>query len=328
MGKAGHLRKPLSEAELAQVPKGEQPEEDGLLVCLECGRWYRGLGGHVVRHGYSADEYRQQFELPRTRGLWAADAREGAGRRSKARAGKYPKAIETQLRGTPEERERALEAQRESARRAGTQLRKREFIEQRSALQRERTRQKYEELAKAAGYAGIDDFIEQTQEQPGVVLAELLGISVSAAKWLRRYHAADFNLEHHPKPPEPLTPEELAALVPGEQPTEPDWVLCRECGHWLKGLARHLTVKHSLTSADYRARHGLANDGPLMAPNAAEANVRSKRERLDRRARQHGYAGAADLIDKTRADRAANVAVLLVIDPATVLTLRKRYPPR
>lgn len=134
MGKAGHLRVPLSEAELARIPKGVQPEEDGLLVCLECGSWYRGLGGHVaLSHGYSADEYRLRFELLRKRGLWATDAREGAGRRSKARAGKYPRATKTQFRGTAEELERALAAQRESAGRTGTQDTAQETGDHRSA---------------------------------------------------------------------------------------------------------------------------------------------------------------------------------------------------
>lgn len=327
MGKAGHLRVPLSEAELARIPKGVQPEEDGLLACLECGRWYRGLGSHVaLGHGYSADEYRLRFELPRKRGLWATDAREGAGRRSKARAGRYPRAIKTQFRGTPEELERALAAQRESAGRAGTQLRKREIIERSATQQRGRTRQKYEDLAIAAGYAGIDEVIDRTRTQSAVVLAELLGISVSGAKWLRRYHAAGFNLEHHPEPPEAATADELTALSPGEQPTQPEWILCRECGQWLKGLARHLTTKHALISADYRTRHGLAADIRLMAPRAAQANIRSKRDRLDRHARRHGYTDVADLIAKTSDHRAVHVAELLDIDPATVYTLRRRYP--
>jgi hypothetical protein len=38
---------------------GVQPEQDGQLQCLECGRWYRQLGQHVpAKHEMSADDYR------------------------------------------------------------------------------------------------------------------------------------------------------------------------------------------------------------------------------------------------------------------------------
>ncbi|MEO3858063.1 MucR family transcriptional regulator [Acrocarpospora sp. B8E8] len=56
---------PLSAAELAAVPYGEQPDRDGQLLCLECGEWTRGAGAHVRwKHGIGAAEYRARHGLP------------------------------------------------------------------------------------------------------------------------------------------------------------------------------------------------------------------------------------------------------------------------
>ncbi len=43
----------------------------GRLCCHLCGRWYVSLGGHVRRHGHTADSYRQTMGLCRTRPLVA-----------------------------------------------------------------------------------------------------------------------------------------------------------------------------------------------------------------------------------------------------------------
>lgn len=216
MARSNQSRRPLSEVELAAVAVGEQPEEDGLLACLECGLWYRGLGGHVARaHGIRADEYRARHELPRNRGLWA---------------GRYPKAVKTRLRGTRAEVERAVAAQQESSKRAGTRARKRENWDRMAAQKRQRTQDKYEGLARAAGYAGIDDLIEQVADEPAAVLAEILDLSVSGAKWVRRLHAAGFNLEHHPPVPASMSAQDLSRLERGTQPVTETHVLCRVCG--------------------------------------------------------------------------------------------------
>lgn len=283
MGKPGHERSPMTEADLAAVKVGEQPEEDGLLACLECGRWYRGLGGHVAgAHDMTADEYRERHELPRNPGLWAEDARRGAGARAKQRAGRYPKAIKTRLTGSRAQVEHGVAARRESYKRAGTQALMREHWDRMGKQKRQRIRVKYEDLAKAAGYAGIDDLIDKVKDESASVLAEILGVSVSGAKWVRRLHAADFNLDHHPPAPAPMLGEDLDQLRLGDQPMTETHVLCRVCGHWLRSLARHVTVKHQMSADDYRRRFTIEAAAPLVPAAVAQANQQARVERRDR----------------------------------------------
>jgi hypothetical protein len=58
-------------------------DEDGRLICHECGHACLSLAAHIVRaHGMSAAEYREVYELPRTTKLVAASVRERTGERS------------------------------------------------------------------------------------------------------------------------------------------------------------------------------------------------------------------------------------------------------
>ena len=58
-------------------------DEEGRLVCHECGRACLSLAAHIVRaHGMSAAEYREIYELPRTTKLIAASIRERTGARA------------------------------------------------------------------------------------------------------------------------------------------------------------------------------------------------------------------------------------------------------
>ncbi|MEV6965194.1 MucR family transcriptional regulator [Hamadaea sp. NPDC051192] len=67
----------LTADELAAVIVGTQPERDGRLVCLECGKWQRGLGQHVRSvHNLTPAQYRAVHELPAGQRLQAADLRE------------------------------------------------------------------------------------------------------------------------------------------------------------------------------------------------------------------------------------------------------------
>lgn len=43
-----------------------------------------------------------------------------------------------------------------------------------------------------------------------------------------------------------------------------DFVLCHECGKTFKNLGSHLRFTHSMSSEDYRDRHGLASNDQLM----------------------------------------------------------------
>ena len=51
---------------------------------------------------------------------------------------------------------------------------------------------------------------------------------------------------------------------------KPDYVVCLEDGKKLKMLKRHLMTHYGMTPDDYRAKWGLPNDYPMVAPNYAE----------------------------------------------------------
>lgn len=58
-------------------------DEEGRLVCHECGQACLSLAAHVaMAHGMSAAEYREVYELPRSTKLVAASVRESIGRRA------------------------------------------------------------------------------------------------------------------------------------------------------------------------------------------------------------------------------------------------------
>ena len=51
---------------------------------------------------------------------------------------------------------------------------------------------------------------------------------------------------------------------------KPDYVVCLEDGKKLKMLKRHLMTHYGMTPDQYRAKWGLPNDYPMVAPNYAE----------------------------------------------------------
>ncbi len=51
----------------------------------------------------------------------------------------------------------------------------------------------------------------------------------------------------------------------------PDAIICLEDGQSFKSLKRHLMTKYGMSPADYRAKWGLPNDYPMVAPNYTAA---------------------------------------------------------
>lgn len=66
--------------------------------------------------------------------------------------------------------------------------------------------------------------------------------------------------------PEPLNP-----AVPVKKSVTPAWIVCLEDGKRFKSLKRHLRTSHGLSPEEYRARWGLPNDYPMVAPNYSAA---------------------------------------------------------
>jgi predicted transcriptional regulator len=94
----------------------------------------------------------------------------------------------------------------------------------------------------------------------------------------------------------------------------PDHVVCLECGYRGKVLRRHLTQRHGLDPAAYRARWNLASDHPITAPGYSQ--MRSAQAK----ARGLGSPGRKASGHPPPADRA--------LDPAFVASLSKRRPSR
>jgi len=65
--------------------------------------------------------------------------------------------------------------------------------------------------------------------------------------------------------------EERKPAVSIRKSVTPDFIICLEDGLKFKSLKRHLRTKYNLTPDDYRAKWGLPNDYPMVAPNYAEA---------------------------------------------------------
>ena len=52
---------------------------------------------------------------------------------------------------------------------------------------------------------------------------------------------------------------------------KPDHITCLDCGMELKMLKRHLSSSYGMTPAEYRAKWGLPDDYPMVAPNYAKS---------------------------------------------------------
>ena len=83
---------------------------------------------------------------------------------------------------------------------------------------------------------------------------------------IQNVHAALNGISGQSSAPEPK-PE---PKVPIRSSVKPDYIVCLEDGKKMKMLKRHLATDHGMTPAGYRARWGLAQDYPMVAPNYAE----------------------------------------------------------
>jgi predicted transcriptional regulator len=71
--------------------------------------------------------------------------------------------------------------------------------------------------------------------------------------------------------PAPVVPEpKQEPAVSIRASIKPDYVVCLEDGKKLKMLKRHLMTHYNMTPDQYRAKWGLPNDYPMVAPNYAE----------------------------------------------------------
>jgi MucR family transcriptional regulator, transcriptional regulator of exopolysaccharide biosynthesis len=67
--------------------------------------------------------------------------------------------------------------------------------------------------------------------------------------------------------------EERVPAVPIDESVQPNFLVCLEDGRHFKSLKRHLSL-HDLTPDDYRAKWGLPNDYPMVAPKYSRTRSR------------------------------------------------------
>lgn len=178
----------MTTADLAGVALGVQPAEARWVSCLVCGRWYRNLACHATKvHDLGGGRYLGRFELPAGMPLMAADLRE---RMSARAAAQYPGNAGLQRGMDPvaraESLRRARQSRRDSASRAGTRRAVSQRMGERSQGVLTLTRQRYDEVAEAAGFDSISGLLAAVPVLRDVDLAVLLGVSASTAQRVRR----------------------------------------------------------------------------------------------------------------------------------------------
>jgi predicted transcriptional regulator len=83
--------------------------------------------------------------------------------------------------------------------------------------------------------------------------------------------------------PPPATEVRPEPAVPIKKSVFPDYIVCLEDGKKLKMLKRHLQTAYGMTPDDYRARWGLPDTYPMVAPNyAARRSALAKESGLGR----------------------------------------------
>jgi predicted transcriptional regulator len=102
------------------------------------------------------------------------------------------------------------------------------------------------------------DIVSAHVSNNSVTTSELPALIRSVYNALQGVTTADVVEEQRPEP-----------AVPIRNSVKKDAVTCLECGSSMKLLKRHLTAEHGMTPAEYKARWGLDEDYPLVAPNYA-----------------------------------------------------------
>jgi ROS/MUCR transcriptional regulator protein len=171
----------------AGAEMGVQPEVDGRLQCLECGRWYRALGSHVVQ-GEELDlgTYRERHGLPATLPLAAADLRERWRHDTEQRRerGELPTTIDPDVRTVA--RRTALARRSETAARPGVRAIHRESIVKARTQALNNARTALDEVAAGLGHAGWHELIISTCHQDTGVLAQVTGRDRQTITYWRR----------------------------------------------------------------------------------------------------------------------------------------------
>lgn len=349
--------------ELASIPAGVQPEEDGRLLCRLCGRWFRALGHHLLRkHETTVEDYQAQFELPAGRGLAAVDLRQAQARRGSDRLVSVPAARAGFLldESLPAD-EVAVERQRRAAlgreglaekkSRAGVRAAWVAHGEQLGAARRQWAAGRREELdgqARALGFADFADLVAGTRELTHPAFAALLGWpgsqGLARATWWRLQHGGTSEaLQAGARQRRREQRAGLEEVPAGVQPVAGGRLRCLDCGRWFTDLGQHVQRGHGQAVEEYRARHQLPAGVALRGADCREGaggqlaavaraggqaagrrKAQAARAGYDLRARELGFADVTALL---RERSNAQVTVLLGLGRGQAYRIRQRYLP-
>ncbi len=68
----------------------------------------------------------------------------------------------------------------------------------------------------------------------------------------------------------PVKRENLKPAVPIKKSVTDEYIICLEDGQKFKSLKRHLSTHYNMSPEEYRAKWGLPNDYPMVAPHYAQ----------------------------------------------------------
>lgn len=165
---------------------GRQPEQDGRLQCLACGRWLRLLPPHLGRaHSMSAAEYRAEYRLPRKLSLRASDLNETAREQGRARYADRPDIRAAMEAGRQTiDPENAVANSRQTARyELVLDARRRGGQGKRASAER-----RMNEAAQGVGFADMSAYLAARHGVKVAAIARELGVPrTTAMNWLARH---------------------------------------------------------------------------------------------------------------------------------------------
>jgi ROS/MUCR transcriptional regulator protein len=166
---------------------GVQPEADGRLQCLECGRWYRALGSHLAQgEGMTADAYRELHGLPATLPLAAIDLRSRWREQTRQRRanGDLPVVVDPEARTAG--RRIGVGRHAVTAARSGVRAVHQAGIAQARTRAIANAREALDEVAARLGYADWRALILSTCHEDTGTLARLTGRERQTITYWRR----------------------------------------------------------------------------------------------------------------------------------------------
>lgn len=149
--------------------------DSGEVCCHLCGWWFRSLGAHVRRHGYTAAYYREAMGLCRTRPLTSLALSEAIAGRQAAAYRRHPEVRDMLARGRATGRSGPAASARNVVNRGPSAelLAVRRETQRRARRTRDRERDQVVEARLAAlGFTDLDDYL-RTAYAAGASLIDL-----------------------------------------------------------------------------------------------------------------------------------------------------------